>query len=173
MLDRDGLLPHIKRRYGSDPMLSAVVQDPSSYRNFAVRDGYVFLRSNQREMLCVPNVIVDGRSIREQLINQAHSVLAHLGATKTLAYLREYVWWKDIVRDTTAFCDSCATCKRTKPSNQYPLGRLHTLSVPSRPWQRIGMDFVGPLPLSKNRDGEFNAITTVIDLLTGMVAPGP
>jgi transposase InsO family protein len=31
------------------------------------------------------------------------------------------------------------------------------------------MDFVGPLPESKNRDGVFNSITVVIDLLTGMV----
>jgi transposase InsO family protein len=32
-----------------------------------------------------------------------------------------------------------------------------------------GMDFVGPLPESRNRDGVFNSITVVIDLLTRMV----
>jgi hypothetical protein len=31
------------------------------------------------------------------------------------------------------------------------------------------VDFVGPLPESKNRDGVFNSIAVVIDLLTGMV----
>ena len=31
------------------------------------------------------------------------------------------------------------------------------------------MDFVGPLPESKDRDASYDSITTVIDLLTGMV----
>lgn len=33
----------------------------------------------------------------------------------------------------------------------------------------MGIDFVGPLPESKNRDGTFDSITVVICLLTGMV----
>jgi len=37
------------------------------------------------------------------------------------------------------------------------------------PWESIGVDFVGPLPKSRNRDGTFNSITVVICLLTAMV----
>ena len=77
--------------------------------------------------------------------------------------------WKDMVKDTQCFCDSCQTCKQSKPPNQKPFGLLNPLSVPSRPWESIGVDFVGPLPVSKNRDGEFDSITVVIDLLTAMV----
>lgn len=44
MLDRDGLLPHIRNRYSSDPLFSTIMQDLStSYCNFVVCDGYVFL----------------------------------------------------------------------------------------------------------------------------------
>ena len=96
-------------------------------------------------------------------------MLAHLGASKTLDYLRDHVWWKDMVSDVRAFCETCHTCKISKPSNQKPYGLLNPLSVPSYPWESIGMDFVGPLPESGNRDGYFDSITVIICLLTSMV----
>ena len=113
--------------------------------------------------------MVDGQNVREHLIEQAHSLLAHLGTTKTLTYLREHLWWKDIASDVRKYCESCAVCKRSKPSNQHPYGLLNPLDIPSRPWESIGIDFIGPLPLSKDRNGEYNSITVVIDCLTGMV----
>ena len=74
-----------------------------------------------------------------------------------------------MVADTKAFCETCTTCKRSKPNNQKPYSLLNPLVVPSEPWESIGVDFVGPLPLSHNRDGEFDSITVVICLLTAMV----
>ena len=38
-------------------------------------------------------------------------MLAHLGASKTLDYLRDQVWWKDMVSDTKSFCETCVVCK--------------------------------------------------------------
>src|SRR5215469_11885406 len=67
--------------------------------------------------------------------------------------------------DIGNFCRSCGQCQTTKDSNQRPAGLLHTLPVPNRPWQSIGMDFVGPLPYSNNHDYLF----VVIDRLTSMV----
>ena len=96
-------------------------------------------------------------------------MLAHLGASKTLNYLRDHVWWKNIVSDTQAFCETCSTCKHSKPNNQKPYGLLNPLTIPSEPWESIGMDFVGPLPTSNNCDGSFDSITVVICLLTAMV----
>ena len=43
------------------------------------------------------------------------------------------------------------------------------MPVPSQPWEAIGIDFVGPLPESKNHDGIFDYITVVICLLMAMV----
>jgi len=74
-----------------------------------------------------------------------------------------------MVSDTKSFCETCVVCKRSKPSNQKPYGLLNPLSIPSYPWESIGMDFIGPLPESSNRDGSFDSITMVICLLTAMV----
>ena len=74
-----------------------------------------------------------------------------------------------MVSDTKAFCESCMTCKRSTPSNQKPHDLLNPLLVPTQPWEAIGIDFVGPLPESKNRDGAFDSIMIVICLLMAMV----
>lgn len=74
-----------------------------------------------------------------------------------------------MVNDTKTYCDSCQTCSRSKPANQKPYGLLDPLPIPARPWESIAMDFISPLPESKNRDGTFDSITIIIDLLTAMV----
>ena len=112
---------------------------------------------------------VNGRSIQEIVILHAHSILAHLGSQKTIAHLRDQVWWKDMNRDISKYCETCNVCKWSKLDNQRPYGQLNPLSIPSHPWESIGVDFVGPLPLSKDRNGEFDMIAVVIDWLTSMV----
>ena len=96
-------------------------------------------------------------------------MLAHLGARKTLTYLRDHVWWKPMSSDVHSYCESCIICARSKPMNHKPYGKLNPLPVPTQPWEVIGIDFVGPFPESKNRDATYTNLTVIIDHLTGMV----
>jgi hypothetical protein len=50
------------------------------------------------------------------------------------------------------FCQSCATCAQTKGENGKPMEKLHLLPIASRPWESIGMDFVGLFPESEGHD---------------------
>lgn len=159
----------IRGRYAEDAFFKDILDRPKEYKNFVQKDGLIFLKNEHSELLCLPWIIHGGRNVREIVIAEAHSLLAHLGPSKTLDFLRGRVWWKEMVKEVKLFCDLCVTCRRSKPSNQKPYGLLNPLSVPTRPWEKIGIDFVGPLPVSKNRDAEFDAITVVIDLLTAMV----
>jgi hypothetical protein len=58
-------------------------------------------------------------------------------------------------------CTLCAKCQMSKDSTKKPIGLLHSLPVPARPWQLIGMDFMGPLPKSDTHD----YLLVVIDCL--------
>ena len=159
----------LQGRYGEDPFFQTILEKPKEFRNFENKEQLIYLKENDRQVLCIPKVLIKGRSAREIIISEAHSMLAHLGSSKTLDYLRDFVWWKDIVSDVRAFCETCHTCKTSKPSNQKPYGLLNPLTVPTYPWESIGVDFVGPLPESGNRDGKFDSLTVVICLLTSMV----
>ena len=92
-LDVDGLLGKAKNQYGNDSFFHIILEKSEHYRNFEMSDGYIRLKTKECTAICIPNTQVEGRNIREQLIEQAHSLLAHLGTTKTLAYLHKHLWW--------------------------------------------------------------------------------
>jgi hypothetical protein len=163
----------IANRYQEDNFFTRILEQPQAFKNFELSNGRIFLKDNDRRILCIPDVLIGERRVRELLISHAHSILAHLGPSKTLTYLRENVWWKEISADVKAFCESCPTCQVSKPTNHQPYGLLETLDVPSRPWEMVGVDFVGPLPESKTLHGVFDMILVAIDHLTAMVHLAP
>ena len=146
-----------------------ILRNPSEFTNFKEDDGLIYFVSESVEAVAIPDVEVGGAKVREILIKQGHSILAHLSTEKTTTYLRDQVWWKTMVKDVDEYCRACRTCATSKPLAGKPHGKLKTMPVPSRPWQYIGIDFVGPLPGSYNRTGEFDMICVIIDLLTSMV----
>jgi len=159
----------VKGKYIDDPLFKTIIEKPQEHKNFIVEHGLMYLKSQEWKLLCIPNILISCRTAHKIVLSEAHSLLAHLGANKTLDYIRDHLWWKTMVSDTKVFCETCITCKRSKRSNQKPYGLLNPLPVPSQPWGAIGIDFVGPLPESKNRDGTFDTITVIICLLMAMV----
>ena len=168
-IDGIDLVNEIRHKYGGDSLLEPILKNPSQFRNFRVENGLLFLKEQGRELLCIPKLVIWGHSAREIVISEAHLALAHLGANKMLNYLRDHVWWHDMVSDTKAFCETCQMYWWSKPSNQKPYGLLNPLAIPGYPWESIGIDFVGPLPKSTNHSGSFDSITVIICLMTGMV----
>ncbi|PBK82975.1 hypothetical protein ARMGADRAFT_884079, partial [Armillaria gallica] len=81
-------------RYAGDTLFRKILAKPKDFRNFEHCNGLIFLKLEDRELLCIPDYVHKGRSIKEVVIDEAHSLLAHLGTRKTLAYLRDHVWWK-------------------------------------------------------------------------------
>jgi hypothetical protein len=163
------VLQAIKGKYNEDDIFKVVIEKPNEHKNFVYKNQLLYIKLEDSEPLCIPDIMLDGRKLRELLILEAHTILAHLGSRKTLIHLRDHVWWKSMAKDTAAFCETCITCKRSKPNNHKPYGLLNPLKTPQRPWESIGIDFIGPLPESQNRNGKFDTITAVIDRLTGMV----
>ena len=70
-----------------------------------------------------------------------------------------------MAQDIETFC----MCAASKDTNSKPRGLLHSLPVPDRPWQSMGMDFPGPLPKSNN----FNYLLVIIDQLMSQVCLVP
>ena len=67
--------------------------------------------------------------------------------------------------DIESYCKTCGICVTTKDANSKSAGLLYSLLIPDRPWQSIGMDFMGLLPKSNN----FDYLLVIIDRLTSQV----
>jgi len=106
------LLQEAKGRYKEDLFFQKILDTPKAFKNFSLtEDGFIRLKLPDRIVVCIPDIKIGERTLREMVIDQAHSLLAHLGTKKTLSYLHEYVWWDSMVHDVTTFCASCTTCQ--------------------------------------------------------------
>ena len=67
--------------------------------------------------------------------------------------------------DIEALCRLCGKCQTNKTDMQKPQGLLHSLPIPDKPWQLVGMDFMGALPQSQGND----YLLVIIDRHTSQV----
>ncbi len=99
---------------------------------------------------CPEGLLFVPESVRTSVLQWGHSsgLACHPGATRTCMLIKQRFWWPSVARDARLFVSACPVCAAGKASNRPPAGLLQPLSVPSRPWSHIAMDFVTGLPPS-------------------------
>ena len=158
----DAFKKRVRLGYEDDKLLSLVVAKPMDYPTFTVRDDLIWKRNLRGdEVLCVPR----DRELLLEILTQAHESVGHFGGQRTDEYIRRWYWWPFQAKETREFCATCEACQRSKPSTKLPVGKHHPLPIPTKPWDSIGMDFVGPFPESKG----FNYLWVIICRMTSMV----
>lgn len=131
----------------SDPILNMCCMDGKAYINPS--SGLVFENSYVPAWkLIVPKSLIQG------LIKQFHDApcSSHSGFEKTLEKARRYFYWKRMAGDIRDYVKKCDVCKQSKPANYIMRPLMGKQTTTQRTWQRIFVDFMGPYPLSKNRN---------------------
>ncbi|XP_069045871.1 uncharacterized protein [Lepisosteus oculatus] len=92
------------------------------------------------EQLLIP------RPYQMKLLNLAHSHLLgrHLGVKKTSERLLSRFFWPGIYKAIEKYCRECPECQKSAPQPYYR-NPLIPLPIIETPFERIGMDLVGPL----------------------------
>ena len=157
----------IMKFYWQDKIYSKILENPKAHVRFGVRQGLIFTKNNlSRDVICIsPKAIHKGKQVIEIIIDHAHNIIGHYGQFKTAQYIKRYFWWSSMLHNIELYCKTCSICTTTKDANSEPTGLLHSLLILDRPWQSIGMDFMGPLPKLNN----FNYLLVMIDQLTSQV----
>ena len=91
--------------------------------------------------------IVLPQCMRQDVLKLAHEGLlsGHLAAAKTFSRIIPHFYWPAMHGDVKRHCQSCDTCQRTIPRGKvYPVP-LGNVPVVGEPFQRIGIDLMGPL----------------------------
>ena len=160
------ILAIFKEKYREDRFFTDIWEKPERHNRFEKKEDLLWTRNRiQQRVICVPKGMHNGYNIRGIVIDASHETLGHLGYRKTLEYIRRWFWWPTIAEDVDSFCKSCGRCQVTKNTRQKPAGWLHTMPIPSRPWESVGMDFTGPFVEVEGYD----YILLIICRLTGMV----
>ena len=115
------------------------------------------------------NRVVLPEKMRDLVITEFHAFAlngGHSGRAATYHKVYAKYWWPRMRKHIYAFVDSCMSCQTVKPQTHVPLGLLHPLAPVSRLFQRVGIDFVGPLPVSTNNNRH---ILVIVDYYTHWV----
>ncbi len=120
---------------------------PHPLPHFVVENGLLYCvaqrRGEEKRLIVVP------RSKTEMVIQLAHAhpLAGHLGAANTTQRIRDRFHWPGLEAEVKGFCQACPICQKTSPKPPPPTP-LIPLPIIEVPFERIGMDLVGPLPKS-------------------------
>jgi len=116
--------------------------------------------------LCVP------KGMREKILREVHDSASggHLGFYKTWHTVKSRFWWPNMHQHVRRFLESCQTCQLYSRRNHASTGNMHTVSPPAEVFNRIGIDFIGPLPISSKGN---SYVLMMIDHLSRYVEAYP
>ena len=124
--------------------------------------GLLYLIAAPSNRLCIPR-----SDLLLALLQEYHNCItaAHPGRDRTFFRLSRFFYWPRMGIDVKRFVKSCDRCQREK-AGQVKLGLPQPLSVPTRPWEDISMDFVmGLLRTPRGHDATYS----FVDCLTKCV----
>jgi transposase InsO family protein len=138
-------------------------QNPQEHE-YAVKEGILYQAIDGNYVPLAP------QELRFKLIQQFHGTPAqgHWGPEKTYLNMKKHVYWPTMRQNIFQFVERCDLCQRYKRNyNRVPLQRQ---SIPSRPFETVTMDIVGPV--TRSNFGE-RYILVIQDLLTRWVELAP
>ena len=96
--------------------------------------------------------LVAPQGVRERILRMLHDErpAGHLGREKTLARIKQHVYWPGMAEDVATWVRRCDLCARRKPGpgrGKCPMGHKNV----GRPFERIAIDIMGPL--TQSHDG--------------------
>ena len=96
---------------------------------------------NNKILLRGTRIIIPA-SLQKRTIQIAHE--GHQGQARTKALLRETVWFPGMDEQVRTELEHCLACQATaQPNHPEP---IKTAPMPNRPWDKVKIDFYGPLP---------------------------
>jgi hypothetical protein len=146
--DADDILVDTKKYLEGDGTLRAIA--PGRARTLMKLATKMFTKDGElykRRINGPPVRVIISRTERKKLLTEVHDGLAHFGEKTTYELISNIAWWPQIQKDATEYVQTCVICqgyaRLKKPEKP--------ISIPvERLFERIALDFVGPLPETRN-----------------------
>lgn len=110
---------------------------------YSIIDGLLFRKYQHRRLLIVPLHMIN--DVCYQYHN--HYEAGHPGTAETLRAIQQHYYWVTMGADVQKYVSQCLECRLAK-SNSHQAAIPLRPRMPTRPWQMVSMDTLGPYPVS-------------------------
>lgn len=151
-----------------------VLSDPQKNSNMKVEDGVLFKACNavspssglreRKWKIYVPE------HKQAEVLKKCHDDAVHLGQAKTLKRIQEWYTWPKMEQTVASYVKKCEVCRKAKTPNVNLMPPVGKMKEASRPFELLMLDFVGPLPRSKNGN---NCLLVISDFFSKFVILKP
>ena len=150
--ENDPVLKDVRNFASNDRLPNHPTAAVTFYRDKRTRlefgpSGELHVRDGNHVKLALPSAII------QDILSTYHDDVGHPGTEKTISDIANRYIWPTLHDDVTQFIKTCHECQIAKPNlrpKQPPLGESKT---PTRPYQVLAFDLIGPMPVtdSENR----------------------
>ena len=88
----------------------------------------------------------DDITLQTVFLNSCHQCSGHSKVKRTYHLLQQRVWWYGMKEHTTQFVQACQICAKMGSNKDRYTPEILRLPSVTRPWQRVSIDTMGPLP---------------------------
>ena len=143
----------ISEKWNED-MLKILLKESKGYK---VKHGILYKETKDEKTL---KVLKEDEIDTVMFIMHNHETGGHFGKDTTYEKIRERYYWKGMYKDIEEYIKTCDACQRR--GRKGGKGYLNPIKV-GKPFERIGIDFVGPLARTKKGN---KYILVITDYLT-------
>lgn len=137
----------VKRFTRNDPVLSEVMDWISQGKRGKMSDHLRPYMNRQNELTVQSGCLLWGYRViippplRKPLLKELHT--SHSGVVRMKEIARSYFWWPGLDAEIEEEAKICPDCQNLRKMPQ--TAPLHPWEFPEEPWQRVHIDFAGPL----------------------------
>ena len=110
---------------------------------FQLLDDVLYKRDNKETtdyfVLCTPECMT------KFVLKMCHDEHGHFGRDKTLDTVKTRFYWPSMHTDVVEYVRSCLQCQQGKIERKPTYGELQSIEYPSKPFEHINADILGPL----------------------------
>jgi len=112
-------------------------------KNFKVKHGILYRKTDEKTLRVLKEDEID----TVMFMTHNHPTGGHFGKDTVYNKISTRFWWKGMYNDIREYVKTCDSCQRR--GNKGGMGYLNLIKV-GKPFERIGIDFVGLLEKTRN-----------------------
>ncbi len=113
---------------------------------YILKINLLYLADKESPRLVVP------KALHQMILHLGHTIpwSGHIGQQKTYERIGQIFYWPKMYQDAQEYCKTCSECQMVAPVHKSDITYLQPLPIIGTPFDRIGMDIIGPLVKSSS-----------------------